>query len=173
MAHNEVLSRALKTILSELVDGAPADWCFVLNPKDPGLLRSLDRISAADASRLSPEGGASIAAHVDHVRYGFEVLNRWVAGQEDAFEKADYSQSWNRTTVSDAEWADVRARLEREVRQWDGVLHAVDADQPLHVTGSIAIITHLAYHLGAIRQINRSIRGPAATDSPPGQTLPT
>ena len=169
---HEVLSRGLQTILSELVNGPPQDACFVLNPGDPGLLKSLDRLSAADASRLSPEGGASIAAHVDHVCYGFEVLNRWLGGDEDAFAKADYSQSWKRTLVSDAAWAQLLARLAAEVRQWTEVLPHVDATQQLHVTGSIAIITHLAYHLGAIRQINRSIRGPAATDSPPGQVLP-
>jgi hypothetical protein len=30
------------------------------------------------------------------------------------------------------------------------------------LTGAIAIVAHLAYHLGAIRQIDRSIRGPSA-----------
>jgi hypothetical protein len=164
---NEVLSQALQTILSELVDGPPPDVCFVLNPGDPGLLKSLDRLSAADASKLSPEEGASIAAHVDHVCYGFEVLNRWVGGEEDAFAKADYTQSWKRTVVSDAEWRQLRARLADEIRKWSEVLPHVDVAEPLHVTGSIAITTHLAYHLGAIRQINRSIRGPAATESAP------
>ena len=164
MSHNDVLGRALKTILSELVDGPPADMCFVLNPKDPGLLRSLDRLSAAEASKLSPEGGASIAAHVDHVCYGFDVLNRWLDGEEDAFDKADYSQSWKRTTVSDVEWAALRERLGAQLHKWMSVLHAVDADEQIQVTGSIAIITHLGYHFGAIRQINRSIRGPAASE---------
>jgi hypothetical protein len=135
-----------------------------LNPGDPGLLKSLDRLSAADASRLSPEGGASIAAHVDHVLYGFEVLNRWLDGEEDAFAKADYSQSWKRTIVSDAEWTRLRERLAEQLRTWMNVLHAVDADEQIQVTGSIAIITHLGYHVGAIRQINRSIRGPAASN---------
>ena len=165
--HNDVLSNALKTILSELVDGPPKDFCFVLNPGDPGLLRSLDRLTAREASRLSPEGGASIAAHVDHVCYGFDVLNRWLDGETDAFEKADYSPSWQRTDVTDLEWTNLRQRLEQQLRKWLDVLHLVDADEQIHVTGSIAIITHLGYHLGAIRQINRSIRGPAATEIAP------
>lgn len=167
MHTNDVLSTALKTILSELVDGPPREMCFVLNPGDPGLLKSLDRLSAPDASRLSPEGGASIAAHVDHVLYGFEVLNRWLAGEKDAFDNADYTQSWKRTTVSEAEWARLRERLTAQVRKWIDVLDDVDADEQIQVTGSIAIITHLGYHFGAIRQINRSIRGPAATESAP------
>ena len=167
MSHNQVLCPALKTILSELVDGPPQDVCFVLNPGDPGLLRSMDRLSAADASKLSPEGGASIAAHVDHVCYGFEVLNRWLGGEKDAFETADYAPSWKRTTVSEEEWARLRTRLAGELHEWTGVLHEVDADEQIQVTGSLAIITHLGYHFGAIRQINRSSRGPAATESAP------
>lgn len=163
MSHNDVLGRALKTILSELVDGPPKDFCFVLNPGDPGLLRSLEKLSAAEASRLSPEGGASIAAHVDHVCYGFEVLNRYLSGEEDAFEKADYAPSWKRTVVTDEEWSSLRKRLEDEVRRWLDVLHLVNGEEQIQVTGGIAIITHLGYHFGAIRQINRSIRGPAAT----------
>ena len=164
MAVNTVLSRALGTILTELVDGAAADACFVLTPTDPGLLRSLDRLSAAEASSPAADGGASIAAHVDHVRYGLEVVNRWVAGEEDAFAKADYTQSWQRLTVSEPEWASLRQRLRSEAAKWKEALPRLDADVDLHVTGAIAVGTHLAYHLGAIRQINRSIRGPAATE---------
>lgn len=165
MQHDDVLSQALRTILAELVGGAGADACWVLNQKDPGLLKSLDRLSAADASRVSPEGGAPIAAHVDHVLYGFDILNRWIDGEKDAFDKADYSQSWQRTDVTDGEWTSLRERLARAIRSWDAVLPHIRGDQQLLVTGAVAIITHLAYHFGAIRQINRSIRGPAATET--------
>jgi hypothetical protein len=33
----------------------------------------------------------------------------------------------------------------------------------LELNGVIASVAHLAYHLGAIRQIDRSTRGPKAT----------
>jgi hypothetical protein len=33
----------------------------------------------------------------------------------------------------------------------------------LELNGVIASVAHLAYHLGAIRQIDRTIRGPEAT----------
>ena len=44
---------SLTTLFSELVDGAkaPVGGNFVLNSGDPGLLASLDKLSAADASR--------------------------------------------------------------------------------------------------------------------------
>jgi hypothetical protein len=88
-------SPILARLFSELIDGAnsPAG-AFILNAGDAGLLRSLDKISAADASR-SVNDGATIAAHAQHV-----------------------------------------------------------------LSGMIASIAHLAYHLGAIRQINKLARGP-------------
>ena len=52
----------------------------VLNGGDTGLLRSLDHLSAAAASAPSA-GGPSIAAHVEHLRYGLSLMNRWAAGE--------------------------------------------------------------------------------------------
>jgi hypothetical protein len=161
MARNSVLTQAIDTLLSELVDGGAGDACYVLNPRDPGILRSLDRLSAAEASVLTPAGGAPIAAHVDHLCYGLELLNRFVEG-ENAFDAADYSVSWRRRRVSDEEWAALRGRLRDDLTTWRAAVRHLDADVLLHVTGAIASIVHLAYHLGAIRQINRAAAGPPA-----------
>ena len=62
------LSSSLTTLFAELVDGANTPGgAFVLNSGDAGLLRSLDKLSAAEASR-SVYGGATIAAHAQHLR---------------------------------------------------------------------------------------------------------
>ena len=160
------LVQALHTLLSELGDGGTGDACYVLNPTDPGILKSLARLSAADASRVPPAGGASIAAHVDHLCYGFELLNRYAAGEEEAFATADYSRSWERTTVSDAEWQQLRDRLAAHLHTWRKAVAELDPNVQLHVTGAISSVVHLAYHLGAIRQIDRALAGPPA---PKGQ----
>lgn len=161
MTRNTVLGEAIETLLSELVDGGTGGACYVLNPDDPGILRSLDRLSAAEASAPAPGGGASIAAHVDHLCYGFDLLNRFAAG-ENAFDSADYSASWRRPAVSDEEWRALRGRLRDELSAWRAAVRRLDADVVLHVTGAIASIVHLAYHVGAIRQINRAAAGPRA-----------
>jgi hypothetical protein len=44
------------TLFSELVDGVPQGMAYMLNQGDVGLLRSLDRFSAASASA---HGGAT------------------------------------------------------------------------------------------------------------------
>jgi hypothetical protein len=161
------LTGTLATLFKELVDGAPADSAYVLNRGDSGLIRSLDTLSARDASS-GAAGGASIAAHVDHLRYGLSLMNRWSAG-EDPFAAADWSVSWTRTSVSEPEWRELKTALAAEAHHW---LDAVGAPRDVTVVelnGMVGSIAHLAYHLGAIRQINRAARGPAE-QGPAGKT---
>src|SRR5260221_9939738 len=96
------LTDTFSTLLGELVDGTSATAAYILNAGDSGLLRSLDTLTAADASS-AVAGGASIAAHVDHLRYRLSLMNRWSAG-EKPFLTADWSASWRKTSVSEREW---------------------------------------------------------------------
>jgi hypothetical protein len=157
------MNRALSTVLTELIDGAASDFCWVLNTDDPGLLKSLDRLSARAASTPPPRGGSSIAAHVDHVCYGLELLNRW-SRDENPFADADFSASWKRQTVTDEEWSALRARLREHAHAWMNKMAAAQDLNQIELTGIIASVSHIAYHLGAIRQIDRAIAGPPEKD---------
>jgi hypothetical protein len=152
-------SSTLTTLLGELVDGASPDGAFMLNRGDVGLLRSLDKLTAQEASAAA-RGGASIAAHVDHLRYGLSLMNRWSAG-EHPFDSADWSASWRKTVVSDAQWKALRTDLAAEAHRWLDTLRVPRDISPLELTGVVGSIAHLGYHLGAIRQINAATRGPA------------
>ena len=154
---------ALSKLLNELLDGSAADATWVLNPTDPGLLKSIDTLSAEKASAVPAGGGASIAAHVDHLRYGLELLNRWSNGEEP-FGDADYSASWKRNTVSEAEWQSRRDALRLQAQRWRESLQRPRHLSTFDLAGVIGSVAHLAYHFGAIRQIDRSIRGPSARD---------
>jgi hypothetical protein len=152
---------ALRTILSEMLHGPTANG-YLLNHNDPGLIRSLDKLSARSASAIHG-GSASIAAHVDHLRYGFSLMNRWAAG-ESPYRDADWTASWRKNVVSDAEWATLRADFAREAKRLLDVVAAPREVNDEELNGVIGNLAHLGYHIGAIRQIDRSIRGPAATD---------
>lgn len=161
-AHQAPLQRAILTLLHELLDGPPGDVAFVLNPGDRGLLTSLATLSA-DAASARPGGRASVAAHVDHVRYGFELLNRWSRG-EDPWAGADYSASWARQEVSDEGWRALREALASESHAWMAAAERIRDASDVEWTGVLASAVHLAYHLGAIRQIAPSASGPPARD---------
>jgi hypothetical protein len=152
------LTGTLATLLGELVDGPPAGTAYVLNRGDSGLLRSLDRLTARDAS-AAVSGGASLAAHVDHLRYGLSLMNRWSAG-EDPFDAADWSVSWRRTSVSDAEWLELRTGLGNEAHRWLDSLRSPREVTAVELNAVVGSVAHLAYHLGAIRQIHAGTRGP-------------
>jgi hypothetical protein len=157
------LQTALETLFREFVDGPPGTEAYMLNAGEVGLLRSLDVLSAEAASATPPSGGASIAAHVDHLRYGLSLMNRWANGDPNPFATADWSTSWTRTRVTNQEWATLRKTLADETHKWLAALRAPRDYAQLELNGVIGSVAHLGYHLGAIRQIDRSIRGPAAS----------
>lgn len=159
------VARILPTLLRELVEGSPdpSARTYMMNQGDPGLLAVLGRLSARDASRTHG-GGASIAAHVDHLRYGLSILNAWARGDLPPREEMDWTASWRRNTVSEDGWRTLRDELRREAGEWGralGTPREVSDREAGWMAGSVA---HLAYHLGAIRQMDRALRGPSAED---------
>ena len=150
---------ALARVFAELTDGPHHKGGVVLNTGDAGLLRSLDKLSAGDASQ-AVHGGATIAAHAQHVRYGLSLMNRWAAEGGNPFADATWDAAWRISTVTDAEWQEIRDGLRGETQRWQKVLHAPREVTKIELTGLIGSVAHLAYHLGAIRQIAKGARGP-------------
>ena len=154
MRLENLLRDSLVGLLRELGDGPPDDAAFVLNPGDEGLLGTLRRLSAADASaRLGDR--SSIAAHVRHLLFGLALLNRWAAGEDDPFTGADFEESWRHQHVRDDEWRALVASLEDELTQWKDAVAAPREWDAVSLGGTIGSVAHLAYHLGAIRQLAR------------------
>jgi hypothetical protein len=158
MRTNE-LTGTLENLFGELMHGVSGKGGFMLNLGDRGLLRSLERLSAAEASAAT-RTGSSIAAHVAHVAYGLSLMNRWSQG-ENPFADADWAGAWKKTTVTDAEWEALRIQLRDQGAKWLTVLRTPREVQGIELSGMIGSIAHLAYHMGAIRQINSKVRGPA------------
>ena len=163
------LSPALTTLFGELVNGAGTDGAFILNASDAGLLASLDRIDAKEASKNSHDG-APIAAHAAHVRYALSLMNRWAGGEENPFADADWSKAWQITRMTEAEWAGARGELREECELWLSNLGEPRDVQPIELNGIIASVAHVAYHLGAMRQISAEVRGPKASEREVGAT---
>lgn len=161
--HTNDMAPGLARIFAELIDGTSAsggfDGGFVLNKGDVGLLRSLDRLSAAEASR-SVNGGATIGAHAQHLRYGLSLMNEWAAEGGNPFANARWDEAWKTSAVNDAQWSEIRAGLRDETRRWLHALGTPRSVTDIELAGLISSCAHLAYHLGAIRQIARDTRGP-------------
>ena len=131
----------------------------MLNSGDIGLLRSLDTLSPAAASR-SVNGGATIAAHAQHLRYGLSLMNRWATEGGNPFADATWDEAWKTTGIDGNEWQEIRGGLRDAAERWTQSLGSPRDVSEVELAGMIASIAHLAYHLGAIRQIDRDLRGP-------------
>ena len=153
------MTSSLTRLFSELVSGASDKGGFILNSGDIGMLRSLDKLSAADASR-SVHDGATIAAHVQHVRYGLSLMNRWATEGGNPFADAKWDEAWKVGEVDAGTWDEIRGGLGAETTRWRDVLASPREVSDIELSGLIASVAHLAYHLGAIRQINKESRGP-------------
>ena len=152
--------RALTHLFSELVNGATDDGsAFILNSGDRGLLDSLDTVSHSEASS-TVSGGASLAAHATHVAYGLGLMNRWAREGGNPFADARWDEAWKVGVVSSQEWDAIRAELRNEAQRWLQSLASSREVTSAELTGMIASVAHLAYHMGAMRQISKNARGP-------------
>jgi hypothetical protein len=153
-------SYSLSRLFSELVDGTSARGdAFILNTGDVGLLRSLEKLSASEAS-TSVNEGATIAAHALHVSYGLSLMNRWAREGGNPFADAKWDEAWKTSAVDASRWAEIRAGLRDETKRWLEMLQSPRECSAMELTGMISSVAHLAYHLGAVRQISKNVRGP-------------
>ena len=119
--------------------------------KDTSLFRTLETVSAQEAS--IPVGGkcASLAAQVAHVTFYLEVLERYVVYNDTT--PADWGEIWRTVEkVTPEEWDGLKAKLKDAYRRIEKMFRDNEVWDDDSIGGSLAIIVHTAYHLGEIRQ---------------------
>jgi hypothetical protein len=87
-------------------------------------------------------------------------MNRWATEGGDPFSDAKWEEAWKISEVSDDDWAKIRQGLRDEIQLWLDALGSSRAVTRAELNGMVGSIAHLAYHLGAIRQIAVAARGP-------------
>jgi len=137
-------------VLTETFEGAQQEWSWYLDSdRNTGLLATISPLTAAQASRHTPLG-PTVAAHVEHVRFHLAAVT--AALRQETLD-LDLSRSWDVQELDEDGWLDLRARLHDEYQTLLTQLHerpTWDADE---AGGVIAALTHVAYHLGAVRQV--------------------
>ena len=78
------------------------------------------------------DGGATIAAHVRHVRDGLALMNRWAEHGGNPFADAKWDDAWKTSVVDDAAWQEIRRGLRHETDRWRVAL----ASPPAHATAA-------------------------------------
>jgi hypothetical protein len=113
-----------------------------------GLLETLEKISAEVAS-VESQNQRSIAAHIEHLRVYLVALHGYMNG---ATAKTDWDASWQTHAVTELEWRALRDNLKAAYEALVKDLQEL-TEGDVKLSDGIAILTHSAYHFGAIRQL--------------------
>jgi hypothetical protein len=114
-----------------------------------GFLNTLAALTAAQASAVAVPEATSIVAHSEHTRFYMQMLLEFMAGRT---ERVEWSASWQLPTVDDATWL----ALQTQLRAQADAVRLVLQNSPLTddmIGGTLNILCHTSYHLGAIRQM--------------------
>ena len=143
---------ALVVLFRECFEGIPegASGTWFVQGKE-GIFDALESVSARQASAKPVDGLSSIAGHVNHVLFALQLGNAHIGGTKP---KGTWETSWDVQSVDETDWSNMKATIMLEYDFFMNWLATNDDwSYPDNVTGSLAQLPHMSYHLGAIRQL--------------------
>jgi hypothetical protein len=147
---------AATMLLREAFDGIPAgqDYTWFVQGKE-GVFDALTSIDAETASRKPSPTCASIAAHANHILFILQCAN---VDQGRPEPEGTWEGTWERQAVTDPAWTSLVESIREEYSLLLGWLEKnTDWSQKDAFVGALVPLPHIAFHLGAIRQILRLV----------------
>ncbi|MBA3633147.1 MAG: DinB family protein [Acidobacteria bacterium] len=151
--NQEFFTKNILSLLKETFEGSSPEGSAYLD-RGVGVLNTIEKISAEKASHSIGENGATIAAHLEHARFYLVILLEFMNGRT---EKVDWNESWLVKTVGETEWNALRENTNKAYQKVTETFQTIEDWDDDKVGGAMVIVVHTAYHLGAIRQIAKSI----------------
>lgn len=162
--------KALIALYKEAYEGAQEKWTwFVDNEPDCGILGTLAKASAADASAPAPDGNSTLGAHASHLLFSLEVSLAYMNGEHP---QADWESSWNKQQFTDEEWTKLRADIQDKYNKIQSWLASNTNWDDMSTHGSLGLLAHGAYHLGVMRQLLPAAAKPASVPAAPASPAP-
>lgn len=148
----ETIISSLLELLDELYVGPASNYTWVIDRyPGHGFTKAIEQIDAEQASTPIVEGGSTIAAHTEHLRWSIRVALEFFDGKMPS---PDWTESWRIHIVNDEEWQKLQQDL---LSAYNDLRTAITerkdwTDQQFR-QGTLALVPHAAYHLGAIKQL--------------------
>ena len=139
-------------ILRETFEGSPEGSAYL--DRGVGVFATLETLSAEQVSRQI--NGTTIAAHTEHFKFYLDRLCEFIEGRT---EPVNWEQSWLIEEVNETEWDALRGVVRKAYENVLRCYAKVETWNQDNIGDAVAIIAHTAYHLGAIRQIMKSVQG--------------
>ena len=146
------LTREILYLLTETFE-SPSEEGNAYLDKGAGIFMTLDKISAENASKPPFPGATTLAAQTEHIRFYLVALEGFITGTRKS---VDWAQSWQTTTVTAAEWDTLRSELRQTYQHTVELLRNFGWHED-ELGDALAMLTHSAYHLGALRQLVRAL----------------
>ena len=140
-------------LLRETFEGSPAGEPSAYLDRGTGVFPTLDPLSAAQVS--TEVNGITIAAHTEHFKFYLDRLCEFIKGRTEA---VNWEQSWLIDEVNDEEWNHLRDGMRKSYEAALRCLAEVETWNERNAGEAIAIVTHTAYHLGAIRHMMKAVK---------------
>lgn len=140
-------------LLRETFEGSPEGQPSAYLDRGIGLLSTIEDVSAAAAS-VDFEG-TTIAAQTEHAKFYLDRLCEFINGRT---ETVNWDDSWLIEDVDDDEWSALRSSVRRAYENCILCLASPREWNQVQVGMAIGLVAHTAYHLGAIRQIAKSVK---------------
>ncbi|NNE67928.1 MAG: DinB family protein [Pyrinomonadaceae bacterium] len=149
---NEQYLKGSLVILRETFEGSPVGASSAYLDREIGLFSTLEEVDADHAS--TSVNGSTIAAHTEHLKFYVDRLREFMEGRAD---EVNWEQSWLIETVNEEEWSFLKQAVAKSYEQLLLSIAGVSDWDENNIGDMVAIIAHSAYHLGAIRQIAKSV----------------
>jgi enamine deaminase RidA (YjgF/YER057c/UK114 family) len=144
---------AVAYLLRETFEGSPEGQPSAYLDRGVGFFNTIDDLTAEQVSR--EYGQTTIAAQTEHAKFYLDRLCEFIGGRT---ERVNWEDSWLIDTVTDDEWNALRSAVKKA---YESALKCLAGTQSWDATKAgmaIGLVAHTAYHLGAIRQIAKSVK---------------
>jgi hypothetical protein len=150
----EAMLEQVVELLRETFEGAlPGQGTQYLDHSS-GIRATLSALTADQASRRL-DGHPSIASHVRHMNFHLRVTAEWIQGDHS---RRDWAASFEPQTVTEAEWTALQKDLETSRAEVIRTLEGLSPERFIEEGAGLGSVAHLAYHLGAIRQLMHQVQ---------------
>jgi hypothetical protein len=149
MMTSDGVTSQLLAVLKETIEGPGEGGSFFLDP-NTGLLQTLETLNLERVFASPAPGRPSIAAHVKHTSFHMNAICAWPRGDHS---RRDWPSSFVLENHDAATWTALLEELKFEYGDFQNVIREFASGSDEALGGAVGGIVHVAYHLGAIRQL--------------------
>lgn len=154
----ETVLKPFLKLLREIYIGSENEEVWIIDGKPGhGFTAAIKEVTAAEASTPLVTGGSTIAAHTEHLRWSLGFAMEFYKGAQPS---GNWEESWKIHEVNEEQWEQLQLALLVAYQELIYALKEVkDWSDPLLLTGTLALLPHAAYHLGAVKQLIIAAKG--------------